>query len=159
MSSGLFHTAYLRGDTRNETIAPMRRDVIKTNIKKIREGLNLSQEEFGRPLNASRANVSRYEKGEHITVRLLLDIERVYGIGISQILAPSLTQTKEAKYIQKIDKDLMAEAIKEVHAQLTKNKKRADSDKVMDIAIEAYNYSAEHDVAPKKIAALLIKDN
>lgn len=142
LSRGVFQTATLPSPGNNEKITGMEKDVIKNNIRPLRESLGLSQEEFGKKINASRHDVSRYEAGKHLTVRLLLDIKRVFGVSLDYLLDYGVKNTPGKTF--KIDNDLMQRSHDAVVAAATRNGIKLDKDNFVKCTSELYNLVADY---------------
>lgn len=154
LSREMFRTAYLPSYAKNEIISSMDRDLIKNNIRSIRERLELSQEEFGKPLNASRHDISRYEKGQHLTVRLLLDIQRIYGISIDKILLSTSSENE----IHKVNNDLMLESTKAILSAAQIMGLKLTLSEEMTYTVMLYNHVVEYKSKPDAgLAAAILK--
>lgn len=157
LSREMFRTAYLPDYAKNEIIPSMDRDLIKNNIRAIREERGLTQAEFGKPLNASRMDVSRYEKGQHLTVRLLLDIRRVYGVSLDRILLKSSANSDEGT-INKADKDLMLESTKAILSAAQIMGLKLTLAEEMAYTVMLYNHTIEYKCKPDAgLAAAILK--
>lgn len=87
LSTGMFHTKNLYESSDNETMLSMpKKERIQNNLRRLRNVLGLTQEEFGKPFNKTRADVSRYEAGDHLTLHVLSKIKEIYGFTWQQML-------------------------------------------------------------------------
>jgi transcriptional regulator with XRE-family HTH domain len=155
LSSGMFRTANLLGFADHEKIRPMEKGLIKNNIRQLRLRLGLSQEEFGKPFNASRMDVSRYEKGLHLTVRLLLDIHKAYGVSIDSLL---LADEAAEDGRNKINKDLMLKSTMALLSAAQILGVRLTREEEEQYACMVYNHSIEFNATPDiPLAAALLK--
>ena len=82
-------------------------------IKRLRDSLGLTQEEFGTPLNIVRSTIANYERGvRSLSDRTIADICRVYGVsetwlrtGEGPMLAPKDREDEITDFLADVLRD------------------------------------------------------
>ncbi|MBE6993375.1 MAG: helix-turn-helix transcriptional regulator [Ruminococcaceae bacterium] len=82
-------------------------------IKRLRDSLGLTQEEFGTPLNIVRSTIANYERGvRSLSDRTIADICRVYGVsetwlrtGEGPMLAPKDREDEITDFLASVLRD------------------------------------------------------
>jgi transcriptional regulator with XRE-family HTH domain len=135
----MFHTKNLCESSENETIFPMpKKERIPNNLRRLRIVLGLTQEEFGKPFHKTRADISRYESGDHLTLHVLSKIKEIYGFTWQQMLdvkdqsVPALgkddmTDKQKIEFLMKTVNTLTDEIANTTRLSLKKRNRNVDA--------------------------------